>query len=59
MFGLLKRKKIRRFGEIAVKRGLASEKDLLFPGDVKTILEEQKNQGSTMAWFSALFNLSR
>lgn len=88
MFGFLKRKKAKRFGEIAVGKGLASEKDIaealkiqkeyaekhathkeigailtkkgiLTPDDVKTILEEQKDQKSTMAWFFALFNLSR
>ncbi|MBU0683182.1 MAG: hypothetical protein KJ864_02690, partial [Candidatus Omnitrophica bacterium] len=75
-------------GEIAIKKGLVSQKDIaralhiqkeyeeihkihkelgviltekeiLTPGDVKIILEEQKNQQSLMAWFTALFGLSR
>ncbi|MBD3379592.1 MAG: hypothetical protein GF408_03915 [Candidatus Omnitrophica bacterium] len=89
MFGFLKRRRWRRFGEIAVSKGLASRKDIeeaiktqkeyaenhkvqreigailtekgiLTPDDVKSILEEQqKNQDSLMAWFSAFFGLSR
>ncbi len=88
MFGFLKRRKIKRFGEIAVSKGLASEKDIaealniqkeyeeihkihkkigtiltekgvLAPSDVKMILEEQKGQVGIMAWFAALFGLSR
>jgi len=86
MFNFLKRKK--RFGEIAVKKGMASshdieaalciqkeyaekhkihkeigailtEKGILTPSDVTTILEEQKDHQGTMAWFTALFNLNR
>lgn len=78
----------KKFGEIAVGKGLASEEDvkealrtqkeyaekhkmhkkigaimtekgILTPNDVKTILGEQKGQTSTMAWFAALFGLSR
>ncbi len=85
MFGFLKRKK---FGQIAVEKGLATEKDIqealkeqkewarqhkiqkkigailtekkiLTPDDVKMILEEQKSQMSLMAWFAALFGMSR
>ena len=88
MFGIFKRKKTKLFGEIAVEKGLVSEKDLndaldiqkeyaekhkihkaigiilteksfLTPDDVKTILEEQKDQRSVMAWFCMLFGLSR
>ena len=88
MFSFLKRKKAKLFGEIAIEKGLASEKDIaealatqkeylkihnihkeigviltekgvLTPNDVKTILEEQKGQANTMAWFYELFNLSR
>ncbi len=88
MFDFLKRKKAKKFGEIAVSKGLASQRDIeealklqeeyeekhkihkeigailtekgvLTPNDVVTILEEQKGQMSTMAWFSALFGLSR
>ncbi|NQT33199.1 MAG: hypothetical protein HQ594_05980 [Candidatus Omnitrophica bacterium] len=82
------KKKRRLFGEIAVKKGLVSERDIagaleiqrdyverhdlqkkigailiekgvLSPVDVEAILEEQKPQASLMAWFTALFNLSR
>jgi mannitol/fructose-specific phosphotransferase system IIA component (Ntr-type) len=88
MFNIFKRKKTKRFGEIAIDRGLASEEDvkealqiqqkyeekhkvhkeigaimtekgILTPNDVKSILDEQKGQASTMAWFTALFGLSR
>ena len=88
MFSFFKRKKAGLFGEIAVEKGLASEKDIaealetqkeylkahkihkqigviltekgvLTPNDVKTILEEQKGQNNTMAWFYELFNLNR
>jgi transcriptional regulator of NAD metabolism len=88
MFGIFKRKKTKRFGEIAVEKGLVSEKELnnaldaqkeyaekhkihkvigailteknvLTPADVKTILEEQKGTEGIMAWFYMLFGLSR
>ena len=88
LFGIFKRKKAKKFGEIAVDKGLASEKEVqealeaqkeylekhkiqkeigailtekgvLTPNDVKTILDEQKGQKSLMAWFYALFQLSR
>ncbi|MFH1553153.1 MAG: hypothetical protein ABID83_05930 [Candidatus Omnitrophota bacterium] len=88
MFDFLKRKKAKRFGEIAVNKGLVSEKEVaealkiqkeydekhaihkkigailtekrvLTPDDVKTILEEQKGQLGIMAWFYALLRLSR
>ena len=36
-----------------------TEKGVLSPNDVKSILEEQKAQTSLMAWFGALFHLSR
>jgi hypothetical protein len=84
----LKRKNVKKFGQIAVEKGLATEKDIqealkeqkewaekhkihkeigailtekriLTPGDVKTILEEQKSPISVMAWFAALFGMSR
>jgi hypothetical protein len=84
MFGLFKRKK---FGEIAIEKGLASEKEVgealqaqkeylemhrihkkigailtekgvLTPDDVKTILEEQNKQASLMAWLVAFFRMS-
>ena len=88
MFDIFKRKKTKRFGEIAIHKGFASEQDItealniqkeyiekhkihkkigliltekgvLSPNDVKTILEEQKGHTSIMAWFAALFGLSR
>ncbi|MFC1480066.1 hypothetical protein ACFL5Y_01305 [Candidatus Omnitrophota bacterium] len=88
MFGFLKGKKTKRFGEIAVSKGLVSEKEvaealliqkeydekhaihkeigviltekrILTPDDVKGILEEQKSQLGMVAWFYALFRLSR
>ncbi|MBD3426403.1 MAG: hypothetical protein GF409_04125 [Candidatus Omnitrophica bacterium] len=88
MFEFLRKKKTKKFGEIAVGRGLASEdevkealriqkeyeqkhqqhkeigaimteKGILSPNDVKSILDEQKGQASIMAWFAALFGLSR
>ena len=87
MSGLFKTKRKKRFGEIAVSKGLASQKDVdealklqkeysekhqiqkqigailtekgvLTPDDVKTILEEQKGQTSMMAWFYAFFSMS-
>ena len=87
MLGIFKRKKAKKFGEIAVEKGLASEKDVqealrhqkeyeeihqihkeigailtekgvLAPSDVKTILEEQDRPIGLMAWFCALFRLS-
>ncbi|MFC1548850.1 hypothetical protein ACFL5E_02715 [Candidatus Omnitrophota bacterium] len=88
MFGFFKKKKAKKFGEIAVSKGLATEEDVkealriqkeweekhkahkeigailtekgvLAPSDVKLILEEQKGQIGAMAWFAALFGLSR
>jgi hypothetical protein len=88
VFGIFKGKKVKKFGEIAVDKGLASEKEVrealeaqkeymakhkihkqigailtekgvLTPNDVRTILEEQKSRKSLMAWFYALFQLSR
>jgi hypothetical protein len=88
VFGIFKKDKAKQFGEIAVKKGLASEKDIqealkaqkeyleihrihknigailtekgiLSPDDVKTILDEQNRQLSLMAWFCALFGMSR
>ncbi|MFH1877648.1 MAG: hypothetical protein ABH883_02465 [Candidatus Omnitrophota bacterium] len=88
MFDFFKRKKVKKFGEIAINRGLVSEKDvkealkyqqeysemhkihkeigailtekgILTPSDVKLILEEQNKQDSLMAWFCALFGMSR
>jgi hypothetical protein len=88
VFGIFKRKHAKQFGEIAVKKGLASEKDIqealetqkdylekhkihkaigailtekgiLEPNDVETILKEQESQTSLMAWFYALFGMSR
>jgi len=38
---------------------ILTEKNVLTPGDVKMILEEQHNHQNIMAWFSALFNLNR
>jgi hypothetical protein len=87
MFKFLRRK-AKKFGEIAVEKGLVSEdqvrealdlqedyaekhqqqkeigailteKGYLTPQDVAGILEEQKSEASLMAWFSALFGLSR
>jgi small-conductance mechanosensitive channel len=88
MFNIFRKRKIKRFGEIAVDKGLASEEDIrealriqkeyaekhkvhkeigailtekgvLSPEDVKSILEEQKGHTWAVAWFSALFGLSR
>lgn len=89
MLAFFKNRKRKRFGEIAVSKGLASladvteaiktqkeynekhhihkeigailtEKGILTPDDVKTILEEQnKKIDSIAAWFSAFFGLSR
>ncbi|MEA3488807.1 MAG: hypothetical protein U9R44_00490 [Candidatus Omnitrophota bacterium] len=88
MFSFFKKKSTKKFGEIAVNRGLVSEKDIsealdtqkeyaekhkahkeigailtekgvLTPNDVKMILEEQKGPTSFIAWFAALFSLSR
>ncbi|MFH1846672.1 MAG: hypothetical protein ABH869_03865 [Candidatus Omnitrophota bacterium] len=36
-----------------------TEKGILTPDDVKIILEEQHDNKSLMAWFTALFNLNR
>lgn len=88
MGGFFKSKK-KLFGEIAVGKGLATQKDIaealkiqkeyaakhtthkeigqiltekgiLTPNDVKGILDEQEGQtDSAMAWFAALFGLSR
>ena len=38
---------------------ILTEKGILTPDDVKTILEEQKVQNSMMAWFYAFFRMSR
>lgn len=89
MFGPFLRKRSRKFGEIAVAKGLATEKDVcdalllqkeyaqkhntakelgailtekgvLTPNDVKAILEDQKKENTSLiAWFTALFGLSR
>ncbi|MGB2629708.1 MAG: hypothetical protein WBD24_07420 [Candidatus Omnitrophota bacterium] len=87
MAGIFKSKKAKKFGEIAVEKGLVSEKDVqealglqkeyeeihkihkeigailtekgvLTPSDVKTILEEQNRPIGLMAWFCVLFRLS-
>ena len=71
MLGIFKRKKAKKFGEIAVEKGLASEKDVQEAlrhqkeyeeihqiHKVKTILEEQDRPIGLMAWFCALFRLS-
>ena len=88
MLAFLTRRKSKKFGEIAVVKGLATENDIqealrtqkefdekdklhkeigailtekgiLTPNDVRTILDEQKGQTGLMAWFAALFGLSR
>jgi hypothetical protein len=89
VFGPFFRKRSRKFGEIAIAKGLATEKDVrdalllqkeyqekhntakelgailtekgvLTPNDVKSIIEDQKKEDSgLLAWFIALFGLSR
>jgi hypothetical protein len=88
MFGSSKKKEAKKFGEIAIEKGLASHHDInkalekqkefldkqkthralgailiengvLTSEDVKKILEIQDGGLGPMAWFAALFGLSR
>ena len=88
MFGSSRKKEAKKFGEIAIEKGLASHEDVskaletqkeflakqnthralgailiengvLTSEDVKKILEIQDGGFGPMAWFAALFGLSR
>jgi hypothetical protein len=89
VLSFFKRKKAKKFGEIAVSRGFVTEKDMrdallaqaeylekhkvqkeigailsekgvLSPHDLKAIIDEQsKGPSGPIAWFTALFGLSR
>jgi hypothetical protein len=88
MFAFFKKKKAKRFGQIAIRKKLATEEDVrealyiqsecknkhrihkeigailtekgvLTPKDVESILQEQKPRPGLLAWFFEFFNLSR
>ena len=55
----LQREHIRKDNTHKQIGAILMEKGILTAGDIEKILENQKDQKSIMAWFAALFGLSR